>query len=76
MSTHEKIWNLAKFRFLQGEARLWVISNKELELALVIGIAIWVYFEFFSFGIYIYLKYIGLTIFILCISEIRSRFGL
>jgi len=76
MNSHEQIWNLAKFRFLQSEASLWVISNKKVEIFWVIGIAIWVYFEFFSFGNYMYLKYIGLIIIYFSIGEIRSRLGL
>lgn len=76
MDSHEQIWNLAKWRFLQGEASLWLFSNKVLEIALLVGVATWVYFEFFAFANYTYLKYIGLIITILSVGVIRSRFGL
>ena len=74
MDQHEQIWNLAKFRFVQSEASLWVISNKVLEVAWFASISCWVYFEFFS-GNYTYLKFIGLIIIYLSFGEIRSRIG-
>jgi hypothetical protein len=76
MESHEQIWNLAKWRFLQEEASLWLFSNKVLEIALFFGVATWIYFDFFSFDYYTYLKYIGLIIIIHSVGEIRSRFGL
>ena len=76
MGSDEQIWSLAKWRFLRGEASLWLFSNKVLEVTLFVGVATWVYFEFFSPDDYTYLKYIGLIIIILSFGEIRSRFGL
>lgn len=76
MGSDEQIWSLAKWRFLHGEASLWSFSNKALEVALFVGVAIWAYFDFFSPDSYTYLKYIGLIIIILSYGEIRSRFGL
>lgn len=76
MESSKQIWNLSKWRFLQGEASLWVFSNKALEFALLIGVVTWIYFEFFSYGIYENIKYIGLIIVILSVGEVRSRFGL
>lgn len=70
MTQHEQIWNLAKFRFVQSEASLWVISNKVLEVAWFLGISCWIYYEFFSFN-YTYLKFIGLIIIYLSVGEIR-----
>jgi hypothetical protein len=76
MELRKQIWNLSKWRFLQGEASLWVISNKALEYALLVGVLTWVYFEFFSHGIYKNINYIGVVIVIYSVSEIRSRIGL
>ena len=47
MDSHKQIWNLAKLRFLQGEASLWVFSNKTIDVIGIFGLAIWFYFEFF-----------------------------
>jgi hypothetical protein len=76
MESSETIWNLSKWRFLQADARLWVFSNKALEIVLLAGIVTWVYFEFFSYGIYENIKYIGLVVAILSVGEARSRLGL
>lgn len=76
MDSHKQIWNLAKFRFLQGEASLWVLKNKTVEILWIIGIATWIYFEFFAKGNLVYLKFIGLIIIYFSIGEIRSRLSL
>lgn len=76
MDSHKQIWNLAKSRFLQGEASLWVISNKTLDILWIIGIASWIYFEFFVKGSFGFLKFIGLLIIYFSIGEIRSRLSL
>jgi hypothetical protein len=76
MGSDRQVWNLSKLRFLQGEASLWIFSNKVLEIVLTFGIAIWLYFEFFSPYIYEKIKYLGLIVTLLAFSGIRSRFKL
>ncbi len=76
MGPNEHIWGLSKWRFLQCEASVWTLGNKVLELAFFAGLSIWIYFEFFSGGVYTYIKIIGLIIAVLAFSVIRSRFGL
>ncbi len=68
------VWNLAKWRFLQ-QARLWLLGNRFLEMTVLVGVMMWIYFEFFasSGGS---LKYVALLIVFLSISEIRARLSL
>lgn len=73
MSANEQIWDLAQFRFLQTTTRLWVINNKVLEIAFLVGMTIWVSFEFFSTGYYAYIKYFGLVLTVLTLIIMRSR---
>lgn len=73
MNTDVEVQELSKSRFLETEASLWLLGNKSLEIALFVGIYIWFYFEFFSSGPLENIKFIGLIIIVLMISEIRSR---
>ena len=73
MEAYEQILGLAKFRFLQTTARLWVINNKVLEIAFLVGIIMWISFEFFSTGYYAYIKYFGLVLTVLTLIIMRSR---
>ncbi len=68
-----KVWDLSKWRFLQCEASLWIISNKLLEVTHIIGFMTWIYFEFISVGSLESIKYLGLLVGILSFLAIRSR---
>lgn len=72
MGASESIWAIAKWRYLQSEARLWIISNKALEIIFLIGASAWIYFEFFAHS-YGFMKYLGLLLSVLSLLEIRSR---
>ncbi len=74
VESSKQIWNLSKRRFLQEEVSRWIFSNKTFEIFLLAGIVVWVYFEFFSYGIYENIKYIGLIIVIRSIGAIRFKF--
>ncbi len=73
MNSDEKIWNIAKWRFLQSEARLWIISNKGFEITFLVGMIMWIYFEFFSSGNYQYIKYLGLVLVFIAFTAMRGR---
>ena len=73
MNSNEKIWNISKWRFLQSEASLWIIGNKGFEIVFLVGVVVWVYFEFFSFGNYQYIKYLGLVLIFAAFAAIRGR---
>ena len=73
MNSDEKIWNIAKWRFIQSEASLWIIGNKGFEVAFLVGLVVWIYFEFFSFGHYQYIKYFGLILAFATFAAMRGR---
>ena len=72
MRTSESIWAMAKWRYLQSEARLWVISNRVLEIIFLASAGVWTYFEFFSHS-YEFMRYVGLCSSVLSLLEIGSR---
>jgi len=74
MNTSEKVWAIGKWRFLQSEARLWLIGNKALEIIFFTSFGIWLYFEFIS-NSYVFFKHISLFIFFISILEIRNRYS-
>jgi hypothetical protein len=74
-NSDEKIWNIAKWRFLQSEAALWIIGNKILEIVFLLGLVMWIYFEFFSSGNYQYFKYIGLVLVFFTFLAMRGRYS-
>lgn len=74
MNTYETVWAISKWRFLQSEARQWMISNKIIEIIFIGSLSIWIYFEFFSES-YEFIKYIGLFFFVISILVIYSRYS-
>ena len=79
MDSNQQIWNLAKWRFGQGEATLWIFSNKVLEIAFFAGVAAWVYFDFFSLSkpMRRLTQVSGLScIFLLCIKAFLTSYKL
>lgn len=75
MKLDEKIWDIAKWRFLQSEAAHWFINNKLFEIVFLVGLSAWVYFEFFSTGNYSNIKYLGLLLAVSAFVVIRTRYS-
>ena len=75
MKNYEKIWEFAKWRFLQNEAASWTIGNKVLELILFAGALIAIYFGFFADGSNSVLQYFGIIMALLAYGVIQHRVG-
>jgi hypothetical protein len=73
MNSDEKIWKIAKWRFLQSEPSLWIIGNKWVEITFLVGAVVWIYFEFLSIGTFQYIKYLGLVLVIFSFAAMRGR---
>ena len=72
MNTDEFIWDFAKWRFLQGEARLWIYSNKILEVMFFLSLTLWLYLEFFLMS-NSPLTYVSLLTTVLLFVKVRTR---
>ncbi|WP_439502969.1 hypothetical protein [Methylophaga sp.] len=75
MKLDEKIWGIAKWRFLQSEASRWLVNNKALEIVFFVGLSVWAYFEFFSSGNYSNIKYLGLILAVSAFVVMRTRYS-
>ena len=75
MKNYEKVWEFAKWRFLQNEATLWTIGNKVLELILFAGILIAIYFGFFANETNSVVEYFGVALTLLAYGVIQHRVG-
>jgi hypothetical protein len=73
MDYREKIWSLAKMRFLHGEASMWIFGNKAIETLFFISFAIWIYSEFVSSS---YIKYAGLIGTVFSFMAMKSRYDM
>lgn len=75
MKNYEKIWEFAKWRFLQNEATKWTIGNRILEIILIGGVLLALYFGFYAEESNSIAEYFGIILTLLVYGVIQRRVG-